>query len=74
MTIQKIIGEHGEMPQLCNGGTCPSAILVDGDAVIIQGYVPSPDERAQLIKPAGEDFVKMPLAVFERIARHVINA
>jgi hypothetical protein len=39
MTILKIIGEKGELPKLCNGGTCPTAILVEGDQVIIQGYV-----------------------------------
>lgn len=74
MTIQKIIGEHGEMPQLCNGGTCPSAILTDGDEVIIQGYIPSPRERAHLSGPAGEEFVKMPRSVFDKIARQVLNS
>ena len=74
MTIHKIFGEKGEMPQLCNGGTCPAAILVEGDEVIIQGYVPSASEREQLTGPAGEDFVKMPRSVFERIARQVLTA
>jgi hypothetical protein len=74
MTISKIIGENGEMPKLCNGGTCPSAILVDGGEVIIQGYVTSSEQRTHLTGPAGEDFVKMPRAVFERIARQVLNS
>ena len=74
MQIAKIIGEGGEMAQLCNGGTCPSAILVEGDDVFIQGYVPTPEERSQLVGPAGEDFVKMPKSVFQRIAQHVLNS
>ena len=74
MKIHKIIGEKGEMPQLCNGGGCPAAILTDGETVFIQGYVPSATDRSHLSEPAGEDFVKMPRAVFEKIARHVLNA
>ena len=73
MKIQKIIGEKGEMPQLCNGGSCPAAILTDGD-IFIQGYVPSATDRNHLSDPTGEDFVKMPRAVFEKIARQVLNA
>jgi hypothetical protein len=74
MTIHKIIGEHGEMPQLCNGGSCPAAILADADTVIVQGYIPSEQERSQLTGPAGETFVKMPRATFEAIARQVLNS
>ncbi len=74
MKIQKIIGEKGEMPQFCNGGSCPAAIITDGDDIIVQGYVPSASERGQLSGPAGEDFVKMPRAVFEKIARAVLNS
>lgn len=72
--IQKIIGEKGEMAQLCNGGSCPSALLLNDGDVIIQGYIPSETERGQLKGSAGEDFVKMPRAVFEKIARQVLNS
>ena len=75
MTIQKIIGEHGEKKELlCRSGGCPAAIITDGDDVFIQGYVPSPSERSHLADPTGEDFVKMPRAVFEKIARQVLSA
>jgi hypothetical protein len=74
MKIHKIIGEKGEQPQLCNGGTCPAAILTEGGDLFIQGYVPSEPERNHLSGPAGEDFVKMPRAVFEKIARQVLSA
>jgi hypothetical protein len=74
MKIQKIIGERGEMPRLCRGGSCPAAILTDGDNVVIQGYTLSVADRSNLSEPTGEDFVKMPRAVFEKIARQVLNA
>lgn len=69
MTIQKIIKS-----ELCNGGGCPAAILTDGENIFIQGYVPSESERGHLTGPAGEDFVKMPRAVFEKIAQQVLNS
>jgi len=59
---------------LCRGGGCPAAILTEGENVVIQGYSLSADDRSQLAEPAGEDFVTMPLAVFEKIARQVLNA
>jgi hypothetical protein len=62
------------LPQLCNGGTCPAAILTEGGDLFIQGYVPSEVERSQLADPVGEGFVKMPRAVFEKIARQVLSA
>lgn len=74
MTIHKIISEKGEIPRLCNGGSCPAAILADADTVIVQGYVPSDQERDQLTGPAGESFVKMSRATFEAIARQVLNS
>ena len=74
MKIQKIIGENGQMPQLCNGGSCPSAVLTDGDSIFIQGYIPNQAERVQLTAPVGEGFVRMPRAMFEKIARQVFNA
>lgn len=72
MKIEKVIGENGATTLLCNGGGCPAAVLTDGDSVFIQGYVPSAEERGQLAGPAGEDFVRMPRAVFEKIARQVL--
>ena len=74
MTIHKIIGPNGVMPELCNGGTCPTALLVDNEDVVIQGYILTSDELAQLKGPAGEGFLKMPRAVFERIAHHVLTS
>ena len=74
MHIQKIIGEKGDMPQFCNGGGCPAAVLTDGEEIFVQGYIPSPAERGHLSGPDGEDFVKMPRAVFEKIARQVLNS
>ena len=74
MKIHKIIGEKGEIPQLCNGGGCPAAILTEGGDLFVQGYVPSATERSHLSEPVGEDFVKMPRAVFEEIARQVLNS
>jgi hypothetical protein len=74
MKIHKIIGEKGEMPKLCRGGSCPAAILTEGDNIVIQGYTLSVADRSNLSEPVGEDFVKMPRAVFEKIARHVLSA
>jgi hypothetical protein len=74
MKIKKIIGERGEMPQFCAGGSCPAAILTEGGDLFVQGFIPSTDERGHLSQPVGEDFVKMPRAVFEKIARQVLNS
>jgi hypothetical protein len=71
MTIQKIIGENGAMPQLCRGGACPAAVLTEND-VFVQGFTPAPTEGAALAAPLGEGFVRMPRAVFEKIARQVL--
>jgi hypothetical protein len=72
MTIAKIIGENGTLSKLCNGGTCPAAILAENGDVFVQGFVPAPDEGAALAAPAGESFVRMPRATFEKIARQVL--
>ena len=73
MKIQTIIGEHGKLPQLCNGGACPAAILAEGGDVFLQGYLPGESEQDQLTAPAGEGFVRMPREVFEKIARQVLS-
>lgn len=70
MKITKIIGENGAMPQLCNNGACPAAILMENGDVFLQGYIPAVNE--ELKAPAGEGFVKMPRATFDKIARHVL--
>jgi hypothetical protein len=59
---------------LCRGGGCPAAILTDGESIVIQGYTLSAADRSQLTVPTGEDFVKMPKAVFEKIAHQVLSA
>lgn len=59
---------------LCRGGGCPAAILIEGGDLFIQGYTPSATERDHLSGPAGEDFVRMPREIFEKIARQVLNA
>ena len=73
MTIQKIIGENGELPKLCNRGSCPAAILADNGDVFVQGFVPAPAENAVLTAPSGESFVRMPRATFDKIARQVLG-
>jgi hypothetical protein len=72
MTIQKIIGENGALPQLCGNGQCPAAILSDTGDVFVQGYIPAAAEGAVLTAPTGESFVRMPKAVFAKIARQVL--
>lgn len=74
MKIQKIIGEHGTLPQLCNRGACPAAILTENGEIFVQGYVPEPAEGDQLPAPRGEGFVRMPRAAFEKIARQVLGS
>ena len=74
MTIKKIIGENGALPQLCKNGACPAAILADNGDVFVQGFVPAPAEDAALTAPAGEGFVRMPRATFEKIALQVLVA
>ena len=74
MTIQKIIGENGVLPQLCGRGACPAAILAENGDVFVQGFNPAADEAAVLTAPTGESFVRMPRATVERIARQVLNS
>jgi hypothetical protein len=40
----------------------------------VQGYVPAPAEQSELTAPSGESFVRIPRAVFEKIARQVLNS
>ena len=72
MKIRKIIGENGVMPKLCGRGQCPAAIIADNGDVFVQGYVPASGESAELAAPAGENFVRMSRATFEKIARQVL--
>ena len=74
MNITKIIGENGPLQQMCKNGACPAAILADNGDVFVQGYVPAPVEGSELNAPAGEGFVRMPRATFEKIARQVLNS
>lgn len=74
MTIQKIIGENGAMPQLCGRGLCPAAILTAEGDVFVQGYLPETAESSQLTAPSGEGFVRMSRATFERIAQQVLGS
>ena len=71
MKITTTIGENGVMPQMCGRGACPAAILADNGDVFVQGYTPVAGE--ELPAPPGEGFVRMPRAVFEKIARQVLT-
>ena len=68
MKITKIIGENGAMEKPCNNASCPSAILTEEGDVYIQGYVLEAAEAGAFTPPAGEGFVKMPLATLRKIA------
>ena len=72
MKIEAIIGEHGKLPQLCNGGGCPAVILNANGDLFVQGYLPAEDEQQNLPAPAGEGFVRMSRATFEKIARQLL--
>ena len=74
MTIRKIIGEHGPLSEICNGGSCPAAILTDGGDAYVQGFELEVSERGALSAPAGESFVRIPLPVLKKIAAQVIDA
>ena len=71
MKINKIIGENGILPQLCNNSACPAAVIADDGNVFIQGYVPEAAEQKELTAPKGESFVKMPLATLKKIANQI---
>lgn len=72
MHIQRIIGEHGMLPTLCNSGSCPAAIIAADGNAYIQGYELAAGEKAALPAPAGEGFVRMPLATLQKIAAQVV--
>jgi len=71
MTIKKIIGENGAMPQLCKGGSCPAAIVADDGNAYVQGFELAAAERNALLAPEGENFVRIPLATLKKIAAQV---
>jgi hypothetical protein len=71
MKIERIIGEHGTMPQLCKNSACPAAIIAEDGNAYVQGYELQGDEKAALTAPAGEGFVRIPLAVLRKIAAQV---
>jgi len=73
MTIQKIIGENGELPKLCKNSACPAAVLADTGDVFVQGFIPATAENAVLTAPSGESFVRMSRVTFEKIARQVLG-
>lgn len=62
------------MSELCNGGSCPAAILTDGENAYVQGYIPNTAEFDHLSSPSGESFVRIPLNVLKKIAAQVIDA
>ena len=68
MTIQKILGENGPMSELCNGNSCPAAILASDGNVYVQGYLPNSVADQTLVAPSGEGFVSMPLETAKKIA------
>jgi hypothetical protein len=71
MNIQKIIGEHGAMPQLCNNAACPAAILTEEGDVFVQGYLPDKEQSRSLSAPAGEGFVRMSKETFSKIVEQL---
>ena len=71
MTIQKILGENGPQKELCNGGSCPAAIVADDGNIYVQGYLPGKEATKTLTAPAGESFVSIPIAVAKKIAVQV---
>jgi hypothetical protein len=73
MKIELIIGENGQQPQLCKGGGCPAAIVAADGNAYVQGYNLAETERANLDAPAGESFVRIPLATLKKIAAQVAN-
>ena len=73
MKITTIIGEQGKLPQLCKNGACPAAIITDGESAFVQGYLLAETEQAELTAPAGEGFVRIPLAALKKIAAQVTH-
>lgn len=74
MTIKKILGEDGPQNSICNQGSCPAAIVADDGNAYVQGYNLNADENAALGQPAGESFVRIPMATLKKIAAQVIEA
>ena len=50
----------------CTGGPCPTVYEGEDGSLYVQGYIPTPAERAQISLPVGEDLV--------RINRELLNA
>jgi hypothetical protein len=73
MKIKQILGENGAMPQLCNRGACPAAIITEDGHAYVQGYELTSGEKSDLSAPQGEGFVKMPLATLRKIAAQVAS-
>jgi hypothetical protein len=73
MKIEKIIGEHGQLPQLCANGACPAAIVAADGNAYVQGYQLAASETSELTAPEGEGFVRIPLSTLKKIAAQVAN-
>ena len=71
MTIEKIIGENGQMNSLCKNSSCPAAIIAADGNAYVQGYELADAEKGDLTAPAGEGFVRIPLATLKKIAAQV---
>jgi len=60
----------------CNGGTCPTVYEAShlGGDVLVQGYVVSPEEAAEVGVPAGEALVRVPRSMLADVKEHDPNA
>jgi hypothetical protein len=60
----------------CNGGTCPTVYEAShlGTDVLVQGYVVSPEEAAELGVPAGETLIRVPRSMLVDVKEHVPDA
>jgi len=71
MQIQRIVGENGVLPHLCNNAACPAAILTAEGDVFVQGYLPNEQQAQALTAPPGEGFVRMSKETFQRIVQQL---
>lgn len=71
MKIKKVINLAPDETVGCMGGNCPSFLLTDDGAVLVQGYMIKEDEKGSLNIPSGEDVVLMPVATLKALAERL---
>ena len=66
MRLTRIAGPGNDCP---DGVTCPTVFATDRGTLVVQGYVLTPENLAQMTLPDGESAVEIPVSLLMEAAR-----